>query len=208
MLALHCSLINPDTGADETQAPPDRRDARTPCRLMGTLVASPNEAKDEHGVAGRFFVFSDLSCRNPGRYRLSFKLLRIDPMNLQKGAHHPAVADVATAAFDVFTAKEFPGMRASSALLKALRRQGVNVSLKKGSEARKGKGKGKRGRRRGTSSDGSEDDSESSGEEKEGGEEGGRKWRGSTATRDSAGDRDLSPRQKGAKRKKKRRRAS
>jgi hypothetical protein len=37
----------------------------------------------------------------------------------------------------VFTAKEFPGMRASSALLKALRKQGLNVAVKKGREATK-----------------------------------------------------------------------
>jgi len=130
---------------------------------MGTLVASPYQAKDERGIAGTFFVFPDLSCRAPGRYRLHFKLLRIDPFNMQQGAIHGTVASIITEVFNVYTAKDFPGMRASSALLKALRRQGLNVGVKKGSEARKGKGKAKK---EGGSSD-DDDDSASDDEDEE-----------------------------------------
>jgi len=130
---------------------------------MGTLVASPYQAKDERGIAGTFFVFPDLSCRAPGRYRLHMKLLRIDPFNMQQGAIHGTVANVITDVFSVFTAKDFPGMRASSALLKALRRQGLNVGVKKGSEARRGKGKMKK-EDAGSSSD--DDDSEGSADER------------------------------------------
>lgn len=54
-------------------------------------------------------------------------------------------------------------MRASSALLKALRRQGLNVGVKKGSEARRGKGRMKK--EDAGSSD--EDDSEDSADERE-----------------------------------------
>lgn len=141
MLALHCTLLNPANQEDETtQAPSSSTDMQSTRRLMGTLVASPYQAKDERGTAGTFFVFPDLSCRAPGRYRLHFKLLRIDPFNMQQGAVHGTVASIITEVFSVYTAKDFPGMRASSALLKALRRQGLNVGVKKGSEARRGKG--------------------------------------------------------------------
>jgi hypothetical protein len=63
---------------------------------------------------------------------------------MQQGDIHGTVASVITDVFGVFTAKDFPGMRASSALLKALRRQGFNVGVKKGSEARRGKGRMKK----------------------------------------------------------------
>ena len=65
----------------------------------------------------------------------------------------------------MYTAKDFPGMRASSALLKALRRQGLNVGVKKGSEARRGKG-GRMKKEDASSSD--EDDSDGSADERGG----------------------------------------
>ncbi|KAK3070941.1 hypothetical protein LTR53_009563 [Teratosphaeriaceae sp. CCFEE 6253] len=167
MLALRCTLMTEDGTQDDSATPHPAaageagpaHNALATRRLMGSLVASPYEAKDERGAAGTFFVFPDLSCRAPGRYRLQFQLLRIVPSLMQTGMKFPAVAGFLSEVFAVYTAKDFPGMRASSALLKALRRQGLNVGVKKGSEARKGKGKGK-GR-------GKKEDS-SSGEEEEG----------------------------------------
>ena len=156
MLALHCTLLSEDTDADQTEVEPTQEGLPSTRRLMGTLVASPYQAKDEHGVAGTFFVFPDLSCRSPGKYRLKFKLLRVDPKNMVPGAVHGSVASIVTDVFSVFTAKDFPGMRASSGLLKSLRRQGLNVGVKKGSDARKSKGKGKKG----SSSDEQDDDSD------------------------------------------------
>nr|OQO32207.1 hypothetical protein B0A51_00576 [Rachicladosporium sp. CCFEE 5018] len=166
MFALHCTLLHESTDKDETQASPGGPEMPATRKLMGTLVASPYPAKDEHGVAGTFFVFPDLSCRNPGKHRLHFKLLRIDPMNMTKGAVHGAVASVVTDIFDVYPAKDFPGMRASSALLKALRRQGLNVGVKKGSEARKGKGK--KGGKGGSDEDEDDDEDEASDEDETG----------------------------------------
>lgn len=162
MLALHCTLLSPDGRDDETEVQPAHADMPSTRRLMGTLVASPYQAKDERGIAGTFFVFPDLSCRSPGRFRLRFKLLRIDPTNMLPGVVHGSVANIITDIFSVYTAKDFPGMRASSGLLKSLRRQGLNVGVKKGSEARKGKGKLKKG-----SSD-SDDDDDSSGSDDDG----------------------------------------
>lgn len=162
-LALNVTLLSPDGKDDETEMLPNNSDVPATKRLMGTTVASPYQAKDDHGVAGTFFVFPDLSCRSPGRYRIRFKLLRVDPLNCLPGT--PFAGNVASAISDVFsvyTAKDFPGMRASSSLLKALRRQGLNVGVKKGSEARKGKGKTKKEAACGSSSEG-EDGSDSAG---------------------------------------------
>lgn len=143
-LALHCTLLGSDGNDVEAELPLAEPDMPSTKRLMGTLVASPYEAKDENGTAGTFFVFPDLSCRSPGRYRLAFKLIRIDPMKMQPGVKHRSVAAITTNVFSVYTAKDFPGMRASSALLKALRRQGLNVGVKKGSDSRRSKGKSRR----------------------------------------------------------------
>ncbi|KXT14792.1 hypothetical protein AC579_9647 [Pseudocercospora musae] len=166
MLALHCTLLSPDGSDDETELPPAHPEMPSTRRLMGTLVASPYPAKDENNHAGTFFVFPDLSCRSPGKYRLKFKLLRIDPTNIVPGVKFKGdVATIVTEVFSVYTAKDFPGMRASSALLKSLRRQGLNVGVKKGSEARKGKGKLKKEIESSASSDNDTDagDSDSSG---------------------------------------------
>ena len=165
MHALHCTLLSPDGKDDETEVPPAHPEMPSTRRLMGTLVASPYEAKDDQGIASTFFVFPDLSCRSPGKFRLKFKLLRVDPTNMTPGAVHGTVASIHTEIFSVFTAKDFPGMRASSPLLKALRKQGLNVGVKKGSEARRNKGKGKKG---GSSDDEDEDSDDGNGSSEDG----------------------------------------
>ncbi|KAF2085294.1 hypothetical protein K490DRAFT_47109 [Saccharata proteae CBS 121410] len=129
---VHCTLWNAEGTNEETAlVQPDRRTTR---RLMGQLVASPSVAKDEHDVEGCFFCFPDLSCRTHGRYRLRFVLMRIDPMNLHVGGLMPILTEVLSDVFDVYTAKDFPGMRQSSALTRALKLQGCNIQVKKGNE--------------------------------------------------------------------------
>ncbi|KAH9868066.1 hypothetical protein IAQ61_007373, partial [Plenodomus lingam] len=129
---VHCTLWNAEGTNEETAlVQPDRRTTR---RLMGQLVASPSVAKDEHDVEGCFFCFPDLSCRTHGKYRLRFVLMRIDPMNLHVGGFSPILTEVLSDVFTVYTAKDFPGMRPSSALTRALKLQGCNIQVKKGNE--------------------------------------------------------------------------
>ncbi|TID14757.1 velvet factor-domain-containing protein [Venturia nashicola] len=129
---VHCTLWNADGSHEETAlVQPDRRTTR---RLMGQLVASPSVAKDEHDVEGCFFCFPDLSCRTNGKYRLRFILMRIDPVNLHVGGFSPILTEVLSDVFTVYTAKDFPGMRPSSALTRALKLQGCNIQVKKGNE--------------------------------------------------------------------------
>lgn len=129
---VHCTLWNAEGTNEETALiQPDRRTTR---RLMGQLVASPSVAKDEHDVEGCFFCFPDLSCRTHGKYRLRFVLMRIDPMNLHVGGYSPILTEVLSDVFTVYTAKDFPGMRPSSALTRALKLQGCNIQVKKGNE--------------------------------------------------------------------------
>ncbi|TKA46905.1 hypothetical protein B0A54_03861 [Friedmanniomyces endolithicus] len=101
---------------------------------------------------------------------------------MKVGMQSPTVVGALTDVFTVFTAKDFPGMRASSALLKALRRQGLSVGVKKGSEARKGKGKVGR---RGESGESSGDEEGSEEEEEEG--KGRRESQSSRSTAGGAG---------------------
>jgi Velvet factor len=129
---VHCTLWNADGTTEETALiQPDRRTTR---RLMGQLVASPSVAKDEHDIEGCFFCFPDLSCRTHGKYRLRFILMRIDPTNLHVGGNAPILTEVLSDVFQVYTAKDFPGMRPSSALTRALKLQGCNIQVKKGNE--------------------------------------------------------------------------
>lgn len=130
---IHCALWSEDgTHEENALIQPDRRPTR---RLMGQLCASPAIAKDEHDLEGCFFVFGDLSCRTNGRYRLRFVLMRVDPLNLEVGGSSPILTDIISNVFTVYTAKEFPGMKPSSALTRALKLQGINVQVKKGNKA-------------------------------------------------------------------------
>ena len=123
-------------------------------RLMGTLALSPFVGidKDVPAAAGQppdarvgtYYIFHDLSCRQPGLYRLHFSLTAVD-MNLTApaaAATPPAarrsriLAQAVSDVFEVFNAKDFPGMASSSPLLRDLKSQGAAVSVKKGSDGR------------------------------------------------------------------------
>ena len=69
-------------------------------------------------------------------YRLHFTLVSLDVNALLPGGPMPTIAEVDSDVFEVFSAKDFPGMRASSALTKGLKLQGANVQVKKGSEGK------------------------------------------------------------------------
>jgi hypothetical protein len=130
-LVVHVTLWDPktDTNASTMPGTTDKRQQR---RLMGTLVSSPFVGKDEFDVEGCFFTFPDLSVRTPGKYSLRFSLAVIDPMSMQLGSKAPIKSVVKSADFDVYNAKDFGGMRASSALSKRLKHQGCLISVKKG----------------------------------------------------------------------------
>lgn len=129
---VHCTLWSPDGNSDETAL--IGMDKRLTRRLMGTLVSSPFVGQDEEGKEGCFFCFPDLSCRTHGKYRLRFVLMRLEPSDLQPEGYTPIITETMSEVFTVYTAKEFPGMRPSTALTKALKRQGCAISVKKGNE--------------------------------------------------------------------------
>ncbi|KAJ5054371.1 uncharacterized protein L3040_000646 [Drepanopeziza brunnea f. sp. 'multigermtubi'] len=128
---IHCTLWDPETDKDAT-AMPGTTEKRQQRRLMGTLVASPFVGKDEHGMEGCFFTFPDLSVRTPGKYSLRFALVNLDPTRMGPGNSVPVRSTIWSSEFQVFNAKDFSGMRASTALTKTLKSQGCLISVKKG----------------------------------------------------------------------------
>jgi len=128
---VHCSIWDDRGVKDMSSMPEDFRQQR---RLMGTLVASPFVGLDEKNEEGCFFCFPDLSCRTPGSFRLKFALVILDPMRMITGEKSPIVATAMSEPFQVYNAKDFPGMKASTPLTKRLKEQGCLISIKKGNE--------------------------------------------------------------------------
>lgn len=139
---VHCSIWDEKGAKDMSSMPEDFRQQR---RLMGTLVASPFVGRDEHGEEGCFFCFPDLSCRTPGVFRLKFALVVLDPArHMHSGARSAIVATAMSDPFQVYNAKDFPGMKASTLLTKRLKEQGCLISIKKGNEKREAGSGGQR----------------------------------------------------------------
>ncbi|KAF3915264.1 hypothetical protein AA313_de0200332 [Arthrobotrys entomopaga] len=55
-------------------------------------------------------------------------------MGGEQSSFTPVTTEIMSDVFTVYTAKEFPGMRPSTDLTKALKRQGCAISVKKGNE--------------------------------------------------------------------------
>ncbi|KAI3337128.1 hypothetical protein HD806DRAFT_518072 [Xylariaceae sp. AK1471] len=127
---MHCTIWNEAGDQDLSSMPEDYRTQR---RLMGTVVSSPFAGNDESDEYGCFFCFPDLSCRTPGSFRLQFSFMVLDQFS-SPGHRTPVVALVMSDVFTVYNAKDFPGMKASTALTKRLKEQGCLISIKKGND--------------------------------------------------------------------------
>ncbi|CAF3467578.1 unnamed protein product [Fusarium graminearum] len=148
---MSCSIVD-ETGAHDASFMPE--EYRQQRRLMGSLVNAPFVGKDEHGEEGTFFCFADLSCRTPGSFRLKFSMAKIDPLRGKEQGRFPNLAQAQTEVFTVYTAKDFPGMQASTKLTKRLKEQGCIISIKKGND------RSKNARSHDDSSEGDQDDGE------------------------------------------------
>ena len=148
-LVVHCTLLSvpsqPSLHAeseDVTAIPEPNNSERLTRRLTGTLVASPfvgtdlgaPASADDNASLGCFFIFPDLSCRQVGRYRLRFQIMKVIPELMVVGSRTNIIRSVESDVFEVYSAKDFPGMRASTTLTRDLKRQGAAVSVKKGNE--------------------------------------------------------------------------
>ncbi|KAM5351482.1 hypothetical protein ACJ41O_004205 [Fusarium nematophilum] len=150
---MSCSIYDESGARDASFMPEEYRQQR---RLMGSLVGAPFVGKDEFGEEGCFFCFPDLSCRTPGSFRLKFSLVKIDPARARELKHFPVLVEAKSDVFIVYTAKDFPGMQASTRLTKRLKEQGCIISIKKGND------RSKNTRGHDDSSEGEQDDGETS----------------------------------------------
>lgn len=128
---VHCTIWSKEGKEDCSIMPEDYRQQR---RLMGSLAASAFVGEDENGEEGCFFCFSDLSCRTSGEYRLRFSVVVLDPLRGEVGKNSAIRASVMSDVFTVYSAKDFPGMLASTPLTRRLRDQGCLISIKKGKD--------------------------------------------------------------------------
>lgn len=131
---MNCWIYDETATHDASHMPSEYRYQR---RLTGSLVGTPFYGKDESGQEGCFFPFSDLSVRTLGQYRLKFNLIMIDRTRLGQHMHFPVLTETFSDIFDVYTAKEFPGINESSKLVRTLREQGCIISIKKGNDKKK-----------------------------------------------------------------------
>jgi len=71
-----------------------------------------------------FFVFTDLSVRKAGVYRLKFRLTDWGVVE-ETDQPQPILAEALSEPFTVYSSKDFPGMRESSNLTEQLRKLGI-----------------------------------------------------------------------------------
>ncbi|KAF5241906.1 hypothetical protein FANTH_8930 [Fusarium anthophilum] len=128
---MSCSIYDKSGSREETFVSEEWRQER---QLLGTLVSTPFVGKDEHGDEGCFFCFPDLSCRTPGSFRLKFSLTGIDPARAREIRRFPVLAEDYSDIFTVYTVEDFPGMQASTKLVKHLKGQGCIIPIKKGND--------------------------------------------------------------------------
>ena len=103
--------------------------------LVGVTSSSGYLLRDEHNEHGVFFIFHELSVRTEGRFRLKFMFLELPQIGMEN-THTHVLADVFSDVFEVYSAKNFPGMTESTKLSKALARQGIKISIRKATRIR------------------------------------------------------------------------
>ncbi|CAO3620700.1 unnamed protein product [Mucor hiemalis] len=128
----------------------------------GTVVQSLHKLKDVDNTDGGFFIFSDISVRLEGFYRLKFTLYEIE------GQYVNRMCSIISDIFQVYSPKSFPGMSESTFLTRSFSDQGVRIRIRKEPRSSSSANTSHCGKRRrkdtGTTTDGnnsndSEDDS-------------------------------------------------
>ncbi|KAI9254278.1 velvet factor-domain-containing protein [Sporodiniella umbellata] len=91
----------------------------------GAVVQSLHKLKHLDNADGGFFVFSDISVRLEGIYRLKFTLFRMEGESVQ------ALSSILSDPFQVYAPKSFPGMSESTFLTRYFSEQGVRIRIRK-----------------------------------------------------------------------------
>ncbi|KAJ3413271.1 hypothetical protein HDV05_008257 [Chytridiales sp. JEL 0842] len=121
---------SPPTSSNIPSASSSGSNASTPLHiLVGNLVSPCHFLKDLQGRRSMFFVFSDISVRVSGHFRLRFQLFNIGSSTPAHPAS-PNLAVVYSKPFQVFHPKEFPGLSDSTMLSRCLAQQGVRIHIR------------------------------------------------------------------------------
>ncbi len=104
--------------------------------LGGTLVSSLHRLKDSTHADGGFFVFSDVTLKIDGLFRLRFSLFEMAAgvgtegmAGNSKRVRH--IASTVSRQFTAYPPKQFPGMLESTALSRSFAEQGVRLRIRK-----------------------------------------------------------------------------
>ncbi|KAJ2000004.1 hypothetical protein GGI04_004329 [Coemansia thaxteri] len=92
--------------------------------MAGTMVSPLHTLRDMTLAQGAYFVFSDLSVRIEGSFRLRFELYEMEGESVLHRAS--TLSDV----FSVYSPKRFPGMMESTPLSKLFAEQGLRIRIR------------------------------------------------------------------------------
>ncbi|EKG13462.1 Velvet factor [Macrophomina phaseolina MS6] len=106
---------------------PEENEANRDKALSGTICSSLHRLKDVDNKDGAFFVFGDISIKQPGEHRLRFSLFDIH----KPGDMYEFVTSIISEKFRVVSQKDFHGMDESTYLSRAFSDQGVRLRLRK-----------------------------------------------------------------------------
>lgn len=130
-LRKHDPITNTDTDAILIET--NDKDFCLTRMLEGRVVANAHVARDLDDSRACFFVFTDLSIRQEGLFRLAFTLLTIGPPGmggLEESESGRVLATAVTEPFTIYSPRRFPGMTESTALAKCLAGQGIQVPVR------------------------------------------------------------------------------
>lgn len=133
---------SPQGGSSAAPPPPGQGESGLIRNLIGTLAAPAYKLTDLSNMLGLWFVLHDLSVRTEGVFRLKFSFMDLaDAMpgsgggggnggNGGNGRPAPVLAQAFSAPFQSFSAKNFPGVVASTPLSMCFAAQGVKIPIR------------------------------------------------------------------------------
>ncbi|ORY44714.1 hypothetical protein BCR33DRAFT_737742 [Rhizoclosmatium globosum] len=100
--------------------------------LAGNIFSSSMVLRDQNGIPGIYFIFSDLSVRIHGTFRLKFYLYNMmaETGVLNRGKMS-VITSIMSNPFTIYSSKSFPGTVMPSELITAFIEQGIRMPNRK-----------------------------------------------------------------------------
>ncbi|KAL9597493.1 MAG: hypothetical protein Q9219_005126 [cf. Caloplaca sp. 3 TL-2023] len=102
--------------------------------LIGSLGVSAFKLTDTNNNMGVWFILQDLSVRTEGIFRLKMNFVNVGSPTTATTPNNgsaPVLASCFSDAFQVFSAKKFPGVIESTGLSKCFATQGIKIPIRK-----------------------------------------------------------------------------